>query len=651
MGTLNVKLVSGRKDIDANTRLLLRDMKALEYMLENQWFNEAPIHIGAEQEMCIVDPYCKPLPASLEILSKLNDKSFTTEIAKFNLEVNMDPLPFEGSCFGTLEQAVEQKLINLRKIGEELDFDVVITGILPTLRKSDLEIDQLTPLPRYHALIKAIKKMRGSMYELKIRGLDELNVKHDSALLEACNTSFQVHLQVRPDDFVRKYNIAMAVAAPVLAIATNSPMLFGKRLWSETRIALFQQSVDTRRVAEHFRDRSNRVTFGTHWLKGSIMDLYREDLVRFRPMLMSNGDRDVMEMLQDDITPKLSSMMTHNSTVYRWNRACYGISDNGKPHLRIENRILPAGPTVADEVANAAFWLGLVEGIAQEYGDITGHMAFDDARSNFVSACFAGLDTELSWFGGQKLSASRLIADELLPLARQGLRSRQVADEDIDRYLGIIEARNDSKRTGARWMLESFARLDREVMKDEKAATITSSMIRQQWCGKPVHEWDLAGRNDSREWSADSMLVEEFMTREVFTVEKDDIPELAANMMDWQKIRFVPVEDKKGKLVGLLSARKVLRYLLDKNDQHSQEVNSVADLMIKDPVTISPDKTVAEAMRSMKKNRAACLPVVKNNNLVGIISEGNFLNVTASLLNVLDNQINNEQDHWKDQGQ
>jgi CBS domain-containing protein len=200
-------------------------------------------------------------------------------------------------------------------------------------------------------------------------------------------------------------------------------------------------------------------------------------------------------------------------------------------------------------------------------------------------------------------------------------------------------------------MLESFARLDREVMKDEKAATITSSMIRQQWCGKPVHEWDLAGRNDSREWSADSMLVEEFMTREVFTVEKDDIPELAANMMDWQKIRFVPVEDKKGKLVGLLSARKVLRYLLDKNDQHSQEVNSVADLMIKDPVTISPDKTVAEAMRSMKKNRAACLPVVKNNNLVGIISEGNFLNVTASLLNVLDNQINNEQDHWKDQGQ
>ncbi|MFP4090932.1 MAG: glutamate-cysteine ligase family protein [Cyclobacteriaceae bacterium] len=651
MGTLDVRLVSGRKDTDANTRLMLRDMKALEQMLAERWFNEEPIHIGAEQEMCLVDPYCKPMPASLEVLAKLQDKCFTTEIAKFNLEVNLDPLPFTANCFSQLEEAVSQKLLTIRKVGEEMGFDIVITGILPTLRKTDLEMAQLTPLPRYHALIKAIKKMRGDMFELKIRGLDELNVKHDSALLEACNTSFQVHLQVKPDDFVRKYNIALAVAAPVLAIATNSPMLFGKRLWSETRIALFQQSVDTRRVSEHFRDRSNRVTFGNHWLRGSILDLYREDLVRFRPMLMSNGEPDTMELMEKGTTPRLSSLMTHNSTVYRWNRACYGISDNGKPHLRIENRILPAGPTVLDEVANAAFWLGLMEGMAQQYGDITELMEFDDVRSNFVSVCFSGLNTEIKWLDNKKVGISTLIEQELLPLARQGLLMRGVAEEDINRYLGVITQRNASRITGAKWMLDSDAKLSKEVMKDEKAATITSSMIRQQWSGKAVHEWELAGRNDSREWSAGSLLVEEFMTRDVFTVEKDDIPELAANMMDWQKIRYVPVENKIGRLIGLLSAPQILRYLLDKGDKHGSSIRCVGDLMIKDPITISPDKTVAEAMRMMKKHQVPCLPVVKNHTLVGIISEGNFLNVTASLLNVLDNQLTNEQDHRKHQGE
>ena len=201
MGTLNVKLLSSQKDIDANTRQMLQDMKALEYMLEHDWFNTTPIHIGAEQEMCLVDHHCKPNPISLQVLDKLQDDSFTTEIAKFNLEVNLPPLPFVGACFSELESITTQKLDSLKPWQSELGFDTVITGILPTLRKSDVEMANLTPLPRYDALIKAIKKMRGNHYELRIRGIDELYFKHDSALLEACNTSFQVHLQVAPEDF------------------------------------------------------------------------------------------------------------------------------------------------------------------------------------------------------------------------------------------------------------------------------------------------------------------------------------------------------------------------------------------------------------------------------------------------------------------
>lgn len=642
MGTLNVKLLSSQKDIDANTRQMLQDMKALEYMLEHGWFNTSPIHIGAEQEMCLVDHHCKPNPISLQVLDKLQDSSFTTEIAKFNLEVNLPPLPFTSNCFSELEQITTQKLDSLEPWKNELGFDTVITGILPTLRKTDVEMANLTPLHRYDALIKAIKKMRGNHYELRIRGIDELYFKHDSALLEACNTSFQVHLQVAPEDFKKKYNIALAVAAPVLAVASNSPLLFGKRLWNETRIALFQQSVDTRRASEHFRDRSPRVTFGNDWVREGVMDLYREDIVRYRPMLMPDTSVNVMEQLEQGITPELSSLMTHNSTVYRWNRACYGVSPNGKPHLRIENRILPAGPTVLDEVANAAFWLGLIEGYAQEYEDISRMMNFDDTRSNFINACFAGHDSDMTWFKGQKLSVQELVSKELLPMARRGLEFRQVSNEDINKYLSVIEERNSSGRNGSHWVVTSFNRLSKEVMKDEVSSTLTSAMLRNQRSGLPVSRWEVATRDDSRAWSPDSLLVEEFMTRDVFTVESDDIPELVANIMDWQKIRFVPVEDKKGKLVGLLSARKMLRYLIDKNENKKNMPKTVSDLMIKDPVTIAPEKTVAEAMRIMKSKRAACLPVVKKNTLVGIISEGNFLSVTASLLNVLDNQTVHE---------
>ena len=638
MGTLNVKLVDNQKDLNENTRCILRDLKALQAMLDQGWFNEDPIHIGAEQELCLVDQHCKPTPISLEVLERLASEDYTTELAKFNLEFNLKPLELTATCFSELATEIEAKLGELSSLGEEMNFKTVITGILPTLRKTDLEIANLTPLQRYHALVKAIDKMRGHKHELSIRGIDELHVRHDSAMLEACNTSFQVHLQVKPAEFVHKYNIAMAITAPVLAIATNSPFLFNKRLWHETRIALFQQSIDTRIVSEHLRDRSPRVTFGDEWITESIIELYREDIVRFRPMLMADCEQHVLEQLDEGKTPELRALMTHNSTVYRWNRPCYGISANGKPHLRIENRILPAGPTVADEVANAAFWVGLMEGFHDEYDDITRWMEFDNVRSNFVAAAFSGHESELAWIKGQKLPVAELIEKELLPLAKAGLEKRKVASSDIDHYLGIIGERNRTRQTGSNWMLKSYHKISKEVMFDELAATLTSAMMKHQQSGQPVHQWALAAKDDSVVWSPTSLLIEEFMTRDVFTVEKDDIPELVAHIMDWKKIRFVPVEDKKGRLVGLVSARKLIRYLLDKADSQQEVAQTVADLMIQNPITISPDKTVMEAMQVMKKNNAACLPVVKNDKLVGIISEGNFLNVTTSLLNVLDEQ-------------
>ncbi|MBV6647396.1 MAG: CBS domain-containing protein, partial [Cyclobacteriaceae bacterium] len=255
MGDLNVKLVSNQKQLNTFTHSLLKDIHALERMLEEGWFNEDPLHIGAEQEICIVDNHYKPAPKAMSLLETLQQDDYTTELALFNIEANLNPLVFEKSCLSTMESDLNTLVDNLREVGDREKLDFVLTGILPTIRKFDLEMNNLTPLERYQSLIKAIDKMRGKAHELRISGLDELNIKHDSAMLESCNTSFQVHMQVRPDDFVRKYNVSQVLAAPVLAIACNSPLLFGKRLWSETRVALFQQSIDTRLTSEHIRDR------------------------------------------------------------------------------------------------------------------------------------------------------------------------------------------------------------------------------------------------------------------------------------------------------------------------------------------------------------------------------------------------------------
>jgi hypothetical protein len=238
---------------------------------------------------------------------------------------------------------------------------------------------------------------------------------------------------VSPDDFVNYYNVAQAITAPVLAVSTNSPMIFGKRLWHETRIALFQQSVDTRTSSEHLREMSGRVMFGNHWLEKSILDIYKEDISRFRVLLSTDLKEDVFEKLKNGVTPKLNALQVHNSTVYRWNRPCYGISPGGKPHLRIENRIFPAGPTIVDEMASAAFWLGLMNGFHDQYGDVSKLMPFEAANSNFFSAARTGLNCRFNWLNDKQYSAPTLINKELVPLAREGLKKANINKDDIDR--------------------------------------------------------------------------------------------------------------------------------------------------------------------------------------------------------------------------
>lgn len=633
MGELNVRPTAGVADTQHFVKNLLRDLKALERMLEEEWFETGVTRIGAEQELCLVDQYCKPAPLNLELLESANDEMLTSELARFNLEFNMEPFVFEGDCLSKMEKRLNELYDLVWQHAEKIGVMPVMTGILPTIRKFDVNDDNLTPLDRYRALMTALNSLRGEMLELKIRGVDELRIKHDSPLLEGCNTGFQVHLQTDPNEFALLYNLAQLMTAPILAISANSPMLFGKRLWYETRIALFQQSIDTRSSSEHLRDQSPRVTFGHRWLDDSILEIYKEDIARFRVLLSTDAKENVFKMMDEGITPKLRALNVHNGTVYRWNRPCYGISENGKPHLRIENRIMPAGPTIVDEVASAALWLGLMKGAQTEYGDIRKLIKFEEVGHNFLAAARTGISSKFNWIDAKQIGASELIRAELIPLARHGLNRMGCNKADIDRYMDIIDERARMERTGAQWILNSYMGLIDDCNKEEALSAITSSMVGKAREGKPGHEWDLATADDILDWHPDTLLVEEFMTTDLFTVQKDDILELVAEMMDWNRLRYLPVENEAGELEGLITSRILLRYFSRKHLEGSRKKPvSVKSMMIEDPLTVQPEATIHEVLDLMKSNRIGCVPVVKGKKLVGVVSESDFMSLTGSLI-------------------
>jgi CBS domain-containing protein len=631
MGEQDVRERSQAEDIRVFLKDLLKDVRAFEKMLEEDLFESGVRRIGAEQELFLVDHHWRPAPIATEILELLDDSHFTTELARFNLEFNLDPLTFGGSCLRDMEWQVGEFLGRVRNAAQSLGGDVVLTGILPTLKKSDLELDNMTPNPRYSALNEAMTRLKGGAYEFFLKGADELHLHHDSIMVEACNTSFQVHFQVAANEFARLYNAAQAAAGPVLAAAVNSPMLFGKRLWRETRVGLFQQSIDTRRTTPHLREQTPRVSFGRQWVKSSALEIFQEDIARFRTLLSADVDDDPFEELEEGRAPSLKALRLHNSTVYRWNRVCYGIVD-GKPHLRIENRILPSGPTPRDEVANAAFWFGLVSGIIERFGDITQHMDFDDAHGNFFAAAQHGLDAQLTWLGGAIVPADKLILLELLPLAREGLRVPGLDEENIDFFLGTIEERVRSRRTGAQWQLESLAGFGDGGPLSERLSAVTAATADRQRDGSPVHTWEPARLEEGPGWKQSYLTVEPCMDTDIVTVNEQEPVDLVANLMVWNHIRHVMVEDAEHRLVGLVSQRKLVSLVGTYHPEGTDGPLPVSEIMQRDPVTVSPETPTVEAINLMRRNGWSCLPVVKDDHLVGVLTESQLMAIAGQLL-------------------
>lgn len=629
MGTGNVEEVSAEGGRQDYVESLLNDLRALQLMLDQGSIESKPLRVGAEQELFLVDGNWQPAPLGPEILAESRDPHLTPELGRFNLEFNCDPLELRGDCLTQLEKQLNRSVAGVAALAERHGAAVLLTGILPSLTLSQLKRRNMTPKRRYELLWEAVKKLRGDSHQLYIKGIDELMLEGDTVMLEACNTAFQIHYQVAPDRFSQLYNIAQLVTAPVLAAATNSPFLLGKRLWKETRIALFERSIDTRRPSPHVRTSRSRVSFGDQWVRHSVLEIFQQDIARFRALMTHEGAEDPFEVLSRNEVPRLESLSLFNGTVYRWNRPCYGVWQ-GKPHLRIENRALPAGPSVEDEVANTAFLCGLVTGMAQEHEDIRRLISFEEVKSNFSVAAQSGLDAQLYWLGGRVLPAPRLIQGQLLPLARQGLRHCGIHADDIERFLEVIRQRVRRRQTGADWLLRSCSQMGGDRLRGSALVAVTAATYRNQQQGRPVHSWPLAKLQEAGDWRAHHQRVEQYMSVELFTVHPEDPVDLVANIMDWERVRHVPVEDEPGRLVGVVSYRSVLKCFSRQGVKSKQE--RVRAIMKSDPVTIPPETSSLEAVRLMRRHRIGCLPVVQKGRLVGIVTESDFLGVASSLL-------------------
>ena len=586
-------------------------------MLEDKMVEEAPIRIGVEQEFCLLTKNWRPANNSEEILEMLNDPHFTTEIAKFNLEINLDPEELRSDCFSKVEKQLRDLLNKAHDVCAERDTKILLTGILPTITKNELVLDFITPNPRYWALNEMLKKVRGGDFDLKIRGINELSIRHDSVLFEACNTSFQMHLQIPPDDFIKSYNWSQAIAGPILGISTNSPLLLGRELWSETRIALFQQSIDTRSSSYALKDQQARVTFGDSWAYGNATDFFKNEIARYKVIFVKEIEENPLELLKNNKIPKLFALCTHNGSIYRWNRPCYGVG-GGKPHLRIENRYIPSGPTILDEMANFAFWVGLMAGRPKSFDRMDETMDFNDAKANFIKAARTGKESVLCW-NNQLISVKDLVIQELLPMAYSGLHKMNVNKDDIERLLSVIEQRAKGT-TGSQWITKNYRKLKKTKKRDEALLALTKSMYINQFKSKPVHEW--SSDDITMDTHESAHLASDIMSTQLFTVNKDDLAELATSIMLWKNIHHLPVEDNDGNLCGLLTWEHMKRF--KKNNKYHSSMH-VADIMTEKLHTAHPSIEIKEAIRQMKSNEIGCLLLKHEEHLVGILTIADLL--------------------------
>ncbi|MFF5245854.1 glutamate-cysteine ligase family protein [Streptosporangium sp. NPDC000095] len=479
-------MVFSREDRRRYRDKVRRCLDVFAQLLRESRFEFDRPRAGLEIELNLVDERAEATMKNTEVLEAIAEPDWGTELGQFNVEINVLPESLEGDGAARLEKVIRDRLNHAEEQARTVGGHMVMVGILPTLRESDVHEGTLSANPRYKLLNEQIFAARGEDLHLSIEGDESLETYADSITPEAACTSLQLHLQVSPEAFAANWNAAQAIAGPQVALAANSPFLFGRRLWQETRIPLFEQATDTRPVELKTQGVRPRVWFGERWIT-SVFDLFEENARYFPALLPLCDEEDPREELARGITPQLGELTLHNGTVYRWNRPIYAVVD-GTPHLRVENRVLPAGPSVADVAANAAFYYGLMRVLPHAERPVWTRMSFAAAEDNLHAAARYGLEARLFWPGLGEVAASELILRRLLPLAHEGLDLWGVAPESRDRLLGIVEQRCLTGTTGASWQIDAvnaFGDLERH----EALRRMTLRYIENMHTNEPVHTW------------------------------------------------------------------------------------------------------------------------------------------------------------------
>ncbi|MER7362061.1 glutamate--cysteine ligase [Nonomuraea wenchangensis] len=480
-------VVFSREDRRKYREKVRRCLDVFAQMLRESRFElERPL-AGLEIELNLVDGRGEAAMCNAEVLAAIARPDWATELGQFNIEINVEPQELRGDGPRRLEDDVRARLNHAEERARSLGGHLMLVGILPTLRERDVEEGSLSANPRYRLLNEQIFAARGEDLHLCIEGTERLDTRADSITPEAACTSVQLHLQVSPESFAAHWNAAQAIAGAQVAVAANSPYLFGKELHHETRIALFEQATDTRPTELKAQGVRPRVWFGERWIT-SVFDLFEENVTYYPALLPLCADEDPRTELEQGRIPQLHELTLHNGTIYRWNRPVYAVVD-GLPHLRVENRVLPAGPTVADVAANAAFYYGLMRVLPYDERPIWSRMSFRTAEDNLAAAARHGLDARLYWPGLGEVPASELILRRLLPAAHEGLALWGVDRPVADRLLGIIEERCLSGVTGADWQIRRVRAEGGD--RHEALRAMTLDYIGRMHTNEPVHTWEV----------------------------------------------------------------------------------------------------------------------------------------------------------------
>jgi hypothetical protein len=460
-------------------------------MLRESRFDPERRSFGLEIELNLTDDRGDPAMLNAKVLEAIADADFQTELGQFNVEINIPPRLLDGDVFSELEETVRASLNHGEERARSVGAHMMIIGILPTITESHLTADSFSANPRYDLLNEQIFAARGEDLEISISGVERLQTFADTIAPEAACTSVQLHQQVDPEAFASYWNAAQAIAGVQVATAANSPFFFGKELWRETRIALFEQATDTRPEELKAQGVRPRVWFGERWIT-SIFDLFEENVRYFPALLPVCEEEDPVETLERGDTPELPELRLHNGTIYRWNRPIYDVVRD-QPHLRVENRLLPSGPTMADICANAALYYGLIRALVEEERPLWSRMSFSAAEDNFHAGAREGIDARLYWPGIGEVPAAELVLRHLLPAANEGLERAGIDAADRDRLLGIVERRCVTMQNGAAWQAATFHRLyeDRKLDRLEALRRMTVTYREHMHANVPVHDWPL----------------------------------------------------------------------------------------------------------------------------------------------------------------